>query len=890
MGTAVVLASLAQAAEIWEPAVSTAGVVPERTRIVKLGMETHRNDDGSMFSISSMHRYRVVTNATTGLRDAEMASTDRQEFHDYDVDGDGIATNDTAEAHVFSLTRTLSPDGPFYDTSIGTHRMYGGTVIYTANTTNPYGYSEDGMNDYEEGAAYQPRRNWTLFNEVYAVNEPFRMYGVWLWKKEDFLNGGADYPVSFGTNSSLNHLVMRYYMGIEGFRWVVRNNEQFYISQEVYQYADEIPGETGGKVHTIRPLATQWAEYNPSGYRIDFNTNIASYVARNFTNVTAVGYYMFKDSLIPGYVGYKWYTFDAFATVNRPKRPSERLAMAEITGSGGVQNFYLSTCEVPYTLWRKVYRLANNNVFCSSPRGTVNFDNDGDQGSQDYPDTNGVYLSHGPNEPVTDVTFYDTLAWCNALSVQETREPVSYTDAGFSNIFSHVQFPPFWLNAPTNRPVIYVKWSADGFRLPTPKEWERAHDAGAQQYTATYGWMAANATGTTHAAGGLATNALGLYDMAGNVWEMVWPFGNALDPQSSPVRMALGGDLHYPNSPTNYSASAYGDEPYDGNYNIGFRLVRREAGLGAPDTSTNISSAIPKWTIAANARNATVPSRQLAAPLSSNWIPQIDVPGTNFAAGITEVTFAQWKPVYDWAKNNGYVFDYDGQMGSVDYWGWNGAGAWTSGSHGPNEPVTSITRYDAITWLNALSELEGRTQVYLTGAGGVIKTSYVYRPLQKTLASDVIVEGFPTPTNVTVMSYANTLLWPSNTVLSSANGYRLPDGSEFYYTAHCGGSAKYPWGTDIKLATNYAWTIDNSGLRTHPVAQLQPNAWGFYDMLGNVSEMSESSVGKLGFLARERLGPGFFDLTDGYPYVMDRSTFSGLCYPDTGFRVFRQKP
>jgi formylglycine-generating enzyme required for sulfatase activity len=35
---------------------------------------------------------------------------------------------------------------------------------------------------------------------------------------------------------------------------------------------------------------------------------------------------------------------------------------------------------------------------------------------------------------------------------------------------------------------------------------------------------------------------------------------------------------------------------------------------------------------------------------------------------------------------------------------------------------------------------------------------------------------------------------------------------------------------------NYAWNRKNAHHKTHPVAQTQPNAWGLYDMSGNVSE------------------------------------------------------
>ena len=73
------------------------------------------------------------------------------------------------------MTRPLSPDLPFYDTSIGTHRMFGGTAIYTADADNPaapISYSEDGINSYEEGPAYQPRRNWTLSPSAIRRSRP----------------------------------------------------------------------------------------------------------------------------------------------------------------------------------------------------------------------------------------------------------------------------------------------------------------------------------------------------------------------------------------------------------------------------------------------------------------------------------------------------------------------------------------------------------------------------------------------------------------------------------------------------------------------------------------------------------------------------------------------
>ncbi len=876
------ISSAVLAGEVWEPLPGSGSVETQTVRIVKQGKEHLREDEGASRGISSIHRFRVVTNSS-GMLGPFNASKDRQFFHDHDVDADGTLSNDTVEAHTFSMNNPLTPDAPFYDLSVGSQRFYGGLSIYTADTTDPAGFSEDGMNGGEEGNQYQPRRNWTYFNEIYDIYHPFQAYGVWVWKKDDFLNGGSDYPVSFDENSVLAHLVMRYYMGMEGFRWIVRNNDQFYISEAVYEYADETPGKTGGKVHQICPLDTQWAEYDPetSAHLIHFETNSASYASRTFTNVTGVGYYLFKDRLVSGYLGYKWYTFEARATVKRPVRPGESINMVEVPGAGGVQDFYLSTCEVPYDLWQNVYRLANNNVFCLNPRG-ASFDNGGDMGSMDYPDTNGVYFSHTINEPVTDVTFPDVIAWCNALSVQESREPVYYEEAVFSNIFLEVKYSPHWLDAPTNLPDIYVKWDADGYRLPTPREWERAHEAGSQQYTATDGWIDSNAAGTTHAVGSLSTNALGMYDMAGNVWEWVWLFGDMLDSSANSDLLALGGGLNYPNDPTDFSASAYGDKPYDGNCNIGFRLVRRDAGLADPDTGTEITGTIPQWSIAESDQNEPDPARQLSAPLAANWLAQKDIPEQAYAVGLTEVTFAEWQPVYNWAKANGYEFDYDADMGSMAYWGW-GTHALPK-THGPDEPATGMNRLNAIVWLNALSELEGRTPVYCLDSNltQTIKAAFVYRPLMMTLG-----EG----NDASTASQNEIIAWPVYYLNGTADGYRLPDEDEFQYVAEAGiTSNKYPWGSDSAPATGVAWILDNSDLTTHPVGQKGTNAWGFCDMIGNVSEMSETSGTGMYAEYAERLGLGFFDFIEGYPRTSGRGVHDGLCYPDVGLRVLRQNP
>ena len=64
--------------------------------------------------------------------------------------------------------------------------------------------------------------------------------------------------------------------------------------------------------------------------------------------------------------------------------------------------------------------------------------------------------------------------------------------------------------------------------------------------------------------------------------------------------------------------------------------------------------------------------------------------------------------------------------------------------------------------------------------------------------------------------------------------YRLPTEAEWEYSARAGGKTKYYWGDSINDA--YLWYYGNSGYATHLVGKKKPNAWGLYDMIGNVWE------------------------------------------------------
>jgi len=66
--------------------------------------------------------------------------------------------------------------------------------------------------------------------------------------------------------------------------------------------------------------------------------------------------------------------------------------------------------------------------------------------------------------------------------------------------------------------------------------------------------------------------------------------------------------------------------------------------------------------------------------------------------------------------------------------------------------------------------------------------------------------------------------------------HRLPTEAEWEYAARAGASTIYPFGENPGDLGKYAWFKGNSKNVYHKVGQLQPNAWGLYDILGNVSE------------------------------------------------------
>ncbi len=130
-------------------------------------------------------------------------------------------------------------------------------------------------------------------------------------------------------------------------------------------------------------------------------------------------------------------------------------------------------------------------------------------------------------------------------------------------------------------------------------------------------------------------------------------------------------------------------------------------------------------------------------------------------------------------------------------------------------------------------------------------------------------------------------------------GARLPTDAEWEYAARAGTTTTHYWGD--ALDDRYLWWRGNSNDTAHPVAKKRPNAWGLYDIEGNVWEWSLSPAEKGEALANRRGGSWVDCQNVGLPPGSPYGKRSGIakCYKvpiknkyrhdDIGFRCARSE-
>jgi formylglycine-generating enzyme required for sulfatase activity len=205
-----------------------------------------------------------------------------------------------------------------------------------------------------------------------------------------------------------------------------------------------------------------------------------------------------------------------------------------------VAAFYIAKTETTWGQWQSVRTYAAANGYDIGSAGAGN----------------------GTEYPVTNVSWYQVVKWCNARSEQEGLTPVYRVNG---SVYKTGE------SAPT------VDAAANGYCLPTEAEWEFAARGGLSMQNNEYSgsndinavaWYRDNSGNATHAVGTKQANELGVSDMSGNVWEWCesWYPG-----YEGSQRVYRGGGWN------DYINVAYRNVYYPSySYNnLGFRVVRR---------------------------------------------------------------------------------------------------------------------------------------------------------------------------------------------------------------------------------------------------------------------------------------------------------------------------